>query len=356
MVPCGVRDVVHFAVHSENHYITESCLVNRNCFDELTHFDEYQFWYMLSRNRSTSGQPGKMRATTNPDADSWVANLVDWYVDSEGYPIPERAGVKRYLVRDGDAVVWADDRAELAAKYDPTLVMSFAFHPALIEDNPALLAKDPAYLARLNTLPYVDRMRLRKGNWRIRATAGNVFRRDWFGIIEAEPSGIETVRYWDRAATEKRKDGHDPDWTVGVKLGRMDDGVYVVSDVVRIRDTPGAVQRAIRNTAQQDGVEVAVGIEQDPGQAGVSEADHLIEMLDGFDVRRCPVKKAKEERAKPVSAQAEAGRVKLVRGAWNDVFLRELENFPDGPHDDQVDALSGAYGMFTGRRRVFFGT
>jgi hypothetical protein len=51
----------------------------------------------------------------------------------------------------------------------------------------------------------------------------------------------------------------------------------------------------------------------------------------------------KETRAKPVSAQAEAGNVKLVRGLWNDEFLRVLENFPAGRHDDEVDALSGAY-------------
>ena len=326
------------------------------CFDELTHFDEYQFWYMLSRNRSTTGTPGRMRATTNPDADSWVAKLVEWYLDSEGYPLPDRAGAVRYLVRDGNDVVWADTRAELEARYKAELVMSFSFHPALIEDNPALLRKDPAYLARLNTLPLVDRMRLRKGNWRIRATAGNVFKREWFGVVDSAPDGLEVVRYWDRAATEQKKDSHDPDWTVGVKLGRSDDGVYYVMDVARFRGTPLAVRNRILNMAQQDGTETGVGVEQDPGQAGVSEADHLVQMLDGWDVRRCPPKKSKEERAKPVSAQAESGRVKLVRGPWNDDFLRELENFPEDPHDDQVDALSGAYGMFAGRRRLLFGT
>ena len=51
----------------------------------------------------------------------------------------------------------------------------------------------------------------------------------------------------------------------------------------------------------------------------------------------------KETRAKPVSAQAEAGNVKIVRGLWNDEFLRVLENFPAGKHDDEVDAPNGAH-------------
>jgi len=34
--------------------------------------------------------------------------------------------------------------------------------------------------------------------------------------------------------------------------------------------------------------------------------------------------------------------VKIVRGPWNDEFLRVLENFPAGKHDDEVDGLSGA--------------
>jgi hypothetical protein len=62
-------------------------------FDELTHFTERQFFYMLSRNRSTCGVKPYIRATTNPDADSWVAEFISWWIDQEtGLPIMERAG------------------------------------------------------------------------------------------------------------------------------------------------------------------------------------------------------------------------------------------------------------------------
>src|SRR5215468_6973160 len=77
------------------------------CFDELTHFSRHQFFYMVSRNRSTCGVRPYIRATCNPDADSWVADFLAWWIDREtGFPIPERAGVLRYFVRVSDEIVW----------------------------------------------------------------------------------------------------------------------------------------------------------------------------------------------------------------------------------------------------------
>jgi predicted phage terminase large subunit-like protein len=82
---------------------------------------------------------------------------------------------------------------------------------------------------------------------------------------------------------------------------------------------------------------------QDPGFAGVSEAQATARVLDAFNVRFDTASGDKETRAKPVSAQAEAGNIKLVRGVWNDEFLRVLEYFPAGRHDDEIAALSGAH-------------
>ena len=75
------------------------------CFDELTHFSAHQFFYMVSRNRSTCGVRPYIRATCNPDADSWVADFLTWWIDPEsGLPIPERAGVLRYFVRIAEKI------------------------------------------------------------------------------------------------------------------------------------------------------------------------------------------------------------------------------------------------------------
>jgi hypothetical protein len=69
---------------------------------------------MVSRNRSTCGVRPYIRATCNPDADSWVAEFLTWWIDpASGLPIPERAGVLRYYVRVDEKIQWADKPEEL---------------------------------------------------------------------------------------------------------------------------------------------------------------------------------------------------------------------------------------------------
>ena len=48
-------------------------------------------------------------------------------------------------------------------------------------------------------------------------------------------------------------------------------------------------------------------------------------------------------RAKPISAAFEQGKILLQHGVWNRDFMNELTSFPDGQHDDIVDATSGAF-------------
>ena len=153
---------------------------------------------------------------------------------------------------------------------------------------------------------------------------------------------VGRVRYWDRAATEKRTD-NDPDATVGLLLSKDARGIYYVEHVLKLYATPHTVEQAMLNCAKADGRQTTVAFMQDPGSAGVAEAQATARALDGFNVRFAPATGDKETRAKPVSAQAEADNVKIVRGLWNAEFLRELENFPTGRHDDCVDALSGAH-------------
>lgn len=111
-------------------------------FDQLEHFSESQFWYMLSRNRSLCGVRPYVRATVNPDADSWVAKLIEWWIDQEtGFPIDERSGIVRWFVRVNGETKWADTKEELATDgEDPK---SLTFIPAKLSDNQILMLKDP---------------------------------------------------------------------------------------------------------------------------------------------------------------------------------------------------------------------
>lgn len=325
------------------------------CFDELTHFSAKQFWYMVSRNRSMCWVRPYIRATCNPDADSWVAEFIAWWIDPKtGFAIPERAGVLRWFVRVGDTIIWADRPEDLSGHTmpngDPIPPKSVTFIPAKLSDNRALMAADPGYVANLMALPTVERERLLGGNWKIRPSAGLMFRRGWCEVVAAVPARVlRWVRGWDIAATTKTE-GNDPDATCGTKIGRLSDGRYLVAHSVSGHLSPAGVETLIKNTATADGRDVHISLPQDPGQAGKSQIAAMTKLLAGFTVRASPESGDKVTRFSPFSAQAEAGNVLVLRGPWNEAWFSALEGFPEAAHDDEADATSRAFNeLVTGR-------
>lgn len=331
------------------------------CFDELTHFSRSQFWYLLSRNRSLCGVRPYVRATCNPDADSWVAELISWWIDQDtGLPIPSRSGVLRWFVRIGDTLHWADRPEELPEQVAPDGQIvppkSLTFIGAKLSDNHALMAADPGYYGNLMSLPFVDRERLLGGNWKIRPAAGLYFQRSWCEVIDVLPARLTAWRGWDLAATPATAN-NDPDYTSGTLMGRTLDGEYVVMDQVWLRGTPQQVRTLILNTASRDGKNVGISIPQDPAQAGKDQAINFVRMLAGYRVVTNPEARnpggldqqtmsrqsAKVTRFGPFSAQCEAGNVKVLRGPWNDRWFSELEAFPEAKHDDSADSTARAF-------------
>jgi len=324
-------------------------------FDELTHFSWKVFSYMLSRNRSLCGVNPYIRATCNPDPDHFLRKMLDWWIDNDnGLPIMERAGNVRWFVVMDDEIHWGDTKNELIKMFGPdTEPKTLTFIPSSVYDNKILLEKNPEYLANLKAMTKVDRERLLHGNWNVREVSGLFFQKDWFEVVDAAPAEGEVIRYWDRAATEKTPD-NDPSWTAGVKMLKTRNNMFYVLDIVHFMGTPGRVKDTIKNVATQDGRECTVGIEQDPGQAGVAEANSHIRNLAGYKAIKNIVRENKATRAKPLSAQAEAGNVKIVRGKWNEGFFIEAENFDgtDKGHADRIDASSGAFYCLTQKKRA----
>ncbi|HVH39244.1 MAG TPA: phage terminase large subunit [Gemmatimonadaceae bacterium] len=176
---------------------------------------------------------------------------------------------------------------------------------------------------------------------------GAMFKRAWFGVVEAAPAGGRAVRGWDLAAT---KDG-DGAATAGVKIREVG-GRFYVEHVAWLRGSPHEVEQLIVSTAQQDGSNVVQDLPQDPGQAGKSQRSYLAGKLAGFQVRFSPETGSKELRAEPLASQAQAGNVSLVRGAWNEEFLDEVEAFPVGRLKDRVDGASRAFAALSRGRVV----
>lgn len=323
-------------------------------FDELTHFSEKTFFYMFSRNRSMCGVRPYTRASCNPDADSWVAKFISWWIDpATGYPIPERSGKLRWFIRREEVVHWADTAEELWEQFNLTTEAerrepkSVTFIAASVYDNKVLLSMDPGYLSNLKAMPLIDRERLLNGNWKIKAAAGLFFQRAQVGKrLEAIPSDvIRWVRCWDLAASEKTQKG-DPAYTAGVLMGKRSNGRYIVADVINKQMAAADVRKTILLTAQLDQAKfgnVRIRLPQDPGQAGKEQAQSYIKFLAGFNVTTELESGSKESRAEPMAAQWQAGNFDILAGDWNEPYLLQLENFPDGKFKDMVDASANGF-------------
>lgn len=324
-------------------------------FDELTHFTKHQFLYMLSRNRTTCGVRPYVRATCNPDADSWVANFIEWWIDQDtGYPIPERSGQIRYMVVLNDIIYWGSTPEELAENYDVNVedCKSVTFIASKLEDNKVLMESDPGYMANLKAMTEVDMERLLKGNWKIKKAAGSFFKRTQVGeMLTTIPNDIVAyVRGWDLAATDK-DENDEAAYTAGVLMGRRSNGRFVVLDVINQQLKAGDVRKTIKMTAQLDNAKyggyVRQRLPQDPGQAGKEQAQSYIAMLAGYDVVTKAESGDKATRAEPMAAQWQHGNFDVMIGEWNEAYFNQLESFPDSKFKDMVDAGSSAFNELT---------
>ena len=275
-------------------------------FDELTQFTEYQYRYLLSRLRRLRGStvPLRMRAATNP------------------------GGVGHEWVKQ--RFITSQESGRL-------------FIPARLVDNPYLDQEE--YAQALGLLDDIRRAQLLDGNWNITGE-GILAQRQWFPIVPAGPAAGVRVRAWDFAATEKKVASQDPDYTVGTLIVKAE-SIYYVTDVIRVRVGPGAVEDLVEQTARLDGPTVAIKLEQEPGSSGKLASAAMVRKLAGWNVEAVPATGDKVARAMPLLAQAQAGNVRIVEGAWNGPWLDEVAMFPVGAHDDQVDSAALAFQALT---------
>lgn len=189
-----------------------------------------------------------------------------------------------------------------------------------------------------------------------RDAEGDVFKLEWFTdkYVDAAPEReiIQRVRFWDPAATVP-KAGQDPDYTVGLLLGMTRDKRYYVMHVVRFRKSPHQNEVETLRIAELDGKRCDIVREEEGGSSGKTVNEHYkrnVLQMYNFTGKKPPA--SKKDRAKPVAGQCENGNVYIVRGVWNHAFIDELCSFPTGDHDDQVDALSGAFNWLNEKPRI----
>lgn len=290
-------------------------------FDELTQLREESYRYMFSRLRKTLDLdvPLRVRSASNPG---------------------------------GFGHEWVKERFVISRHPDRIFI------PANVYDNKNLDAEE--YLNNLGELDEVTKAQLANGDWDVKRLDA-IFRRIDFRFTDSIPYGARMVRYWDFAGTtfetQSRGNKHEPDYTVGLLLAYLD-GFYYIVDIQRFRGTPFEVETRIKMTAELDGRDVPIFIEREPGSQSIHLIDHYKKnVLTGFYVQENPTgQKNKMRRADPVSSAVERGLVFIVTGGlWIPAFLEEAEVFP-GDHDDQIDALSGAFQVIDKSKSLFTGS
>lgn len=228
------------------------------------------------------------------------------------------------------------------------------FLPSFSNDNPGLDTAE--YDAALSRLDVVTRKQLSNGDWDA-IFSGEYFKAEWFKYLDQSPGGLTYVRSWDLAATDAEP-GKDPDWTVGVKMALQPvsyptgpgsppkplfEKKVIISSVVRFRKGPGETEADMHATGDRDGRSVPIVIEQEGGSAGKTVVHGAkTRVFVGHIVHGVRKTGAKATYWKALSSIAEAGNVYLVRGEWNEEFIRELCSLPVG-HDDQADAAAQAF-------------
>lgn len=338
--------------------------------DEGTQFEWEQLEYMMSRLRSNSKYPSRMVISCNPDPDHYLRKMVDWYLDKDGYPDPTKDGVLRYFVRVDDQYMWGDSVEELKKRYGKRVKpVSFTFISSTIHDNPPMLINNPEYLAQLQGLNEVDRARLLYGNWDARPQGANYFKRSYLKEVDVLPLGVDKVRAYDKAGTERSTGNKTPDFTAGIGVARDQDGIYYLfgdycdefedngewstGNLGRFCKKAGERDTIIMKQAIHDGEDVRIVFPVDPGQAGIAEfTTSSRELLNrGFIVEKDPTpgNKKKLVRFSPFANLAQNGFVRIVKKSFPldtyEALMKELEAF-DGERstgsrkDDWVDAIS----------------
>jgi predicted phage terminase large subunit-like protein len=284
--PSGAQIVFGYLASVNDKYRYGSSEFQFVAFDELTEFArEEDYTFLFSRLRRTrdgraSHLPLRMRAASNPTG-------------------PGREWVKRRFI---------DPPNDPARK---------VYLPARLTDNPHLDAE--SYVRSLSHLDPITRARILEGDWNV-LEGGKFVRLEWVRYCSLpDASTIEaSVRAWDLAATEEGNK------TVGVLMGRLLDGRYVILDVVMGKWPPGQRDAIVAATAERDGAAVPIVIEQEPGSGGIAQVQYLARILSGYRVKGVSASGDKLTRAAPFVSQMEAGNVSICRAPWTDEFVADL--------------------------------
>lgn len=176
---------------------------------------------------------------------------------------------------------------------------------------------------------------------------GNLFSTDkiqYHNSIDEFPK-TKYYRVWDLAHTAKQTQKSDPDYTSGTLLTYTKiDGVWHlwIKDVARMRGKSPERDNFIRVVSDKDNSGVSIIVEN-----SIDSKDAISNMQTILNGRRIVkpinINIDKVARASYIEPIFESGHVHILRGEWNLDWLKEVKEFPNGKHDDQVDNITAGY-------------
>jgi len=213
---------------------------------------------LLESNRNSQGLRNRFLGSCNPSCDTWLRKWVDWYLDDDGYVIPERDGVIRYFFLNGesvDDVVWGNSKDEVYHKCKgimdglllkmnegvveeewtttDQLIKDFVFIEGSLSENKKLTDADPMYKANIAMGTDEDRQRNILGCWNISRTNGNAMVS--VDKIEEFFENVEQTTGQKYMSIDVAMGGNDQAVIV------IWDGLHVIDVVAKLRiDTPSA--------------------------------------------------------------------------------------------------------------------
>lgn len=339
--PSGAVIGMRGCEHDKDVFKYKSAQLDVIGFEQLEDFTDKKFWYLLSRNRGSSGVRSYAWGNYNPQP-GWLADLLQWWWDPvTGYAIKERAGVVRWMCRLNNQIYWANSRDELAAcfpgstDFEPKTV---TFIPATAEDNQIGLAGNPGYIANLKAGRHVDMERLLKGNHKIRDDAGCEWPADYFENIWADiwPQNFELSA----VAVDISEGGSEGDYSAIVFGGLLNGVIYVDADIKR-RAVPEIVADAatmcLGNKAQSlafegNGFQKLIAPEYERYIREQSLAIPSAELIENYSVN-------KKVRIKRLGGWLKGKRFKFRRNEGTNLLYEMMAGFPLADHDDGPDAL-----------------
>lgn len=311
-------------------------------FDELTHFTETQFFYMLSRNRSTCGIRPYIRASTNPSAESWVRKFISPFIGEDGFP-NDKCGDLIYFARSGGVIFYDWSMEELKKKFphlESVDIMSLTFIPSRLEDNKKLIDRDPGYKGRLLSLPTVEQERLLRGNWNVKSEEGRMF---FDPIYGNPPENLKITSYLDPAFTMNV----NSDYSALCIGGERDGNFYIVGGYL-FKCNLDQLYPAVIAALRAHGCD-SLTVEQNQAQ---------IALLSRFRELGQYVSGVSNTKNKTVRIQNAVGTnwEKIIFGPMvTKEFINQIENYsiiPPSAHDDAPDSLAGLIDCIRTRRPI----